>query len=43
MLIVALILVVALMFEARKPENWEWMWAGEKAAGQNENRSDPVP
>ena len=28
MLVSALMLVLYLMWEARKPENWAWMWAG---------------
>ncbi|MCA9121278.1 MAG: hypothetical protein H6822_21480 [Planctomycetaceae bacterium] len=27
-MVFSLLLVMALMIEARKPENWEWMWAG---------------
>ncbi|HUG67105.1 MAG TPA: hypothetical protein VMM76_05110 [Pirellulaceae bacterium] len=30
MMVFSLLLVIALMFEARKPENWAWMWAGAK-------------
>ena len=28
--VASLMLVLALMFEARKPENWQWMWAGQQ-------------
>lgn len=30
MMVFSLLLVIVLMFEARKPENWEWIWAGSK-------------
>ncbi|MCA9147159.1 MAG: hypothetical protein KDB05_30490 [Planctomycetales bacterium] len=30
MMVFSLMLVIVLMLEARKAENWEWMWAGTK-------------
>lgn len=30
MMVFSLMLVIVLMFEARKPENWKWLWAGAK-------------
>jgi hypothetical protein len=30
MMVFSLLLVIVLMSEARKPENWAWMWAGAK-------------
>ena len=30
-LVGALMLVLACMFEARKPENWRWLWAGHRS------------
>ena len=30
MMVFSLMLVMVLMSEARKPENWKWMWAGAK-------------
>lgn len=37
----SLMLVIIMMFEARKPETWEWMWAGssrQPAAPQQDTR-----
>ena len=30
MLVCALMLILTLMVEARKPENWQWLWRGAK-------------
>ena len=35
-----LLLVLALMFEARKPENWQWMWAGVAAPPASNQQQD---
>lgn len=33
MMTFSLMLVIVLMIEARKPENWKWMWAGSTGRG----------
>lgn len=38
----AFMLVLVLMFEARKPENWKWMWAGVDTSSEAEEELEPI-
>ena len=41
-LVFAFMLVIVLMFEARKPENWKWMWGGVDSPGEAEAELVPI-
>ncbi|HJN07171.1 MAG TPA: hypothetical protein QF564_00650 [Pirellulaceae bacterium] len=38
--VASLLLVVSLMFEARKAENWQWMWSGTQQASPESDEID---
>jgi hypothetical protein len=42
MMVFSLLLVIVMMLEARKPENWEWMWAGAKTRVSNTSRDEDI-
>lgn len=41
-MVFAFMLVIVLMFEARKPDNWRWMWSGVKDGPKTEELAEPI-